>query len=135
MYNAPGWVHLLLIVHLLPSINRVELFLTVNLLPTCTPLAPLFFASTYELSIVSVPADKPCEPLSLNLTTEPLVISKFEPFDPLPRLLITLILELSALTVNTPVIPERLLSLVNVELVNIKLYPPFPPSHSIASCL
>ena len=56
------------------------------------------------------PADRPWAPLLLKLTVESFLISKWEPLEPLPVLLITFRVLSSTVTTKVPVMPERLWS-------------------------
>ena len=81
------------------------------------PLALFPLAVTVESLIVRLPAERPWAPLLLKLTTDLPLMSKLEPLEPLPLLLMTSTFELTILMVSVPVKPERLLSERKVEFV------------------
>ena len=56
------------------------------------------------------PADRPWLPLLLNSTSEPFLMSKWEPLEPFPVLLRTFTVLSSTVTWKVPVKPERLWS-------------------------
>ena len=100
---------------LFPLAFRVEAPSTFKELLTVMPYKPLPVQVTVEPLTNSLPAERPWDPLSLKETSEPFAMSKCEPLEPLPLLLITVSSLASTLTKNVPAMPERLWSSTTLE--------------------